>query len=122
MRLYDEFLTWLFITALVASVAFAKLANAETPCAELLPKCQSALSACDDLTKAQDAQVIVLRDSVKQWKKQAQGPTLEVPLVVWTALAGAVGGGVGGQVAGGSLAGGAAVGAAVGLLIGILGR
>lgn len=94
----------------------------------LLPKCQSALSACDLLVKAQATEIDVLNDSIKQWKKQAEAAAPSSPIVLVSAVSGAAGGLLTGEVAGvknallvGTLMGGL-MGLTVGLLINTLGR
>lgn len=106
---------WL-LSLLLSLLAVASPCLAE----DLLPKCQSALSACDTLVKAQEDQITGLKAEVKEWKKQAESPLEGPPITLLAALSGAAGGAVVGEVRGTSALGGAAIGGAVGAVIGFI--
>ena len=61
----------------------------------LLPKCQSALSACDALVNAQQSQIAILNKQVDQWKKEAEKdqPSLiqSESWILWVVLGGLAG-------------------------------
>ena len=89
----------------------------------LLPKCESALSACDRLVKTQDIQIQQLQDSIKLWKKQAQDGSQSLSPVWLGVGAGAMAGIATGGILGANKAGmvvGVAVGGIVGLGVGFL--
>lgn len=86
----------------------------------LLPKCQSALSACDVLQKDQDEQIKALQAQTTEWKHQAAANSLTgSSITLYTALGGAAGGLAVGEVNGKSGLVGGAIGAAIGAIIGL---
>lgn len=97
----------------------------EIPAKDLLPLCQSALGKCDAAVEKLKAEVQVLRDSEKEWKKAASAPRDGAPVLLITTVAGALGGALGGAVVDSKqgLAPGGMVGLATGFVMGlVLGR
>jgi hypothetical protein len=86
----------------------------------LLTKCENALSACNSLVDAEDAQVRQLKHEVAEWKKQA-GEGSQASILTTATASGAVTGCLVGLGAGGKGAlGGASLGAITGLAIGLI--
>jgi hypothetical protein len=87
--------------------------------AEPYAQCVSALSACDSLTKAQDAQITTLKASINVWRVKAEGGDQgEGSVLMAGILAGLTGGAVIGTIEGPSK-GGVALGAGLGGLVGL---
>jgi hypothetical protein len=97
---------------------------AETPDTKLLLACELALDGCNSAVKAQADQITVLKDSVKQWKKEAQGARDERNTFLVAVATGAAAGALAGDVAnrGRGLLPGGVVGLLVGAVVGLLTR
>ncbi len=123
---YDNKPSWpefVLLTAGLAAAFFTLRARADQASdAALLNPCRSALGACDTLRTADQVLIQHLKDSVKVYKKAAEQPNREAPLVVWTGLAGGLGGAMAGMASNGKdgLAVGGIVGAGVGVAIGLI--
>jgi outer membrane lipoprotein SlyB len=88
-----------------------------------LAKCQSALSTCQTLVDAQDAQITLLKAEVADYRKRVDAGIKDTPITLYTALGGALAGGTIGLVREGGQQGllqaitGAGVGAIVGAVL-----
>jgi outer membrane lipoprotein SlyB len=85
-----------------------------------LAKCQSALSACDELSNAQDAQIALLKLEVSDYRKRVDAGIQNTPITLYTVLGGALAGGTIGLVREGGQQGllQAITGAGVGAILG----
>jgi|SRR6185312_16091715 len=112
-------LGWVFLLAVSILLTVGTCKGEGPPPQDLLPKCQSALLACDKYATELDNEVKMLQDQVKAYKKQAEG-NIDAPIVLYTALGGAASGGSVGELWGGPGGGlkGAITGAVVGAIIG----
>lgn len=108
--LFDRFI----IAALLGSFLYSCSAKAAET---LLPRCEQALSSCDQAVERLKSQVVILTDDNKRWKKEAmRGSEAKFPLLPVIGvgmLAGAMAGASANSQSG--LALGGVVGGAVGL-------
>lgn len=120
MRLRIDEDVFLVIVVLLGVCLMLRCCSAKAD--NLLPKCESALSACESLQEAQKNQIAGLNEAISQYKKavDGQGSRAFVKSIVVDAAAGGVGGALGGGISGGKtgLIVGCAVGGAVGALVG----
>jgi hypothetical protein len=108
---------WVFLTAL-AAVLVVGTCKGESPPPQT--KCQSALSACNDLVNVQDAQITLLKAEVADYRKRVDEGLQNTPITLYTVLGGALAGGTIGLVREGGQQGllQAITGAGVGAILG----